>query len=176
MDGSCNVKCNGNNKESCGGVWRISVFSVDCSGDPEPEPQTPPELINPCLNKSSVFASYPFCDYTLSLEDRVADAVSRMTMAEKINALGTGTSAIPSLGLPAYVTSLAHSSTHLLTYIHTHTHTHLSIQVQLVERSLEWCGIGKKHANNQVCISDYHRNEFQSYNVEKDWSSDWKGS
>jgi hypothetical protein len=123
MDGSCNVKCNGNNKESCGGVWRISVFSVDCSGDPEPEPQTPPELINPCLNKSSVFASYPFCDYTLSLEDRVADAVSRMTMAEKINALGTGTSAIPSLGLPAYVTSLAHSSTHLLTYIHTHTHT-----------------------------------------------------
>ena len=61
-----------------------------------------PELINPCLNKSSVFASYPFCDSTLSLDERVADAVSRMSMAEKINALGTGTSAIPSLGLPAY--------------------------------------------------------------------------
>ena len=61
-----------------------------------------PELINPCLNKSSVFASYPFCDNTLSLDARVTDAVSRMTMEEKINALGTGTSAIPSLGLPAY--------------------------------------------------------------------------
>ena len=40
----------------------------------------------------------PFCDSTLSLEARVKDAVSRMTLAEKISALGTKTGEIKSLG------------------------------------------------------------------------------
>lgn len=50
----------------------------------------------------SKFAGLPFCNYTLSIEVRAADAVARLTTAEKINALGTNTGQLPSLGLNAY--------------------------------------------------------------------------
>lgn len=72
------------------------------NGAPEATPKTSPELINPCLDKTSKFASMPFCNSTLSIDERVADAVSRMTIKEKIGALGTGSPAIESLGLPSY--------------------------------------------------------------------------
>lgn len=98
----CSATCSGGPTETCGGNWAISVFSVKCSGDPEPAPKQAPLLQNPCLDKSSKFASMPFCDPTLPIDERVRDAVSRMTVAEKINALGTDTAAIASLGLPAY--------------------------------------------------------------------------
>ena len=37
-DSDCGTKCSGNNKEACGGEWRIGVFDVSCSGDPVPQP------------------------------------------------------------------------------------------------------------------------------------------
>lgn len=99
---SCGVPCSGNGKQKCGGFWFISVFDVKCSGDPEPAPKQPPEMVNPCIDKTSKFASMPFCNSSLSLDERVADAVGRMTISEKIGALGTATPAIPSLGLLSY--------------------------------------------------------------------------
>ena len=48
------------------------------------------------------WAAMPFCDATLDIDARVADAVARLSLAEKISALGTGTGALPSLGLPPY--------------------------------------------------------------------------
>ena len=59
-----------------------------------------PRLVNPCLN--ATFKSAKFCDPTVGLDDRAADIVSRLTIAEKINALGTNTGALPSVGLPPY--------------------------------------------------------------------------
>eukprot|EP00931_Biecheleriopsis_adriatica_P051458 TRINITY_DN29844_c0_g1_i2.p1 TRINITY_DN29844_c0_g1~~TRINITY_DN29844_c0_g1_i2.p1 ORF type:complete len:805 (+),score=148.68 TRINITY_DN29844_c0_g1_i2:44-2416(+) len=59
-------------------------------------------LHNPCLDPEGTFASMPFCNASLALDLRVADAVSRMSLKEKISALGTSTPPIPSLGLPAY--------------------------------------------------------------------------
>mmetsp|Transcript_23199 Transcript_23199/g.65835 ORF Transcript_23199/g.65835 Transcript_23199/m.65835 type:complete len:902 (+) Transcript_23199:68-2773(+) len=98
----CRTSCNGNGTQTCGGEWRVLVYTVQCSGAPEPRPKEPPEMVNPCLDKGGKFASMPFCDPTLPIDDRVSDAVGRMTLPEKIGALGTGTPAIPSLGLPAY--------------------------------------------------------------------------
>ncbi|CAE8728305.1 unnamed protein product, partial [Polarella glacialis] len=57
-------------------------------------------MVNPCL--SGQFASMPFCDVTLPLDARVADAVGRLTLSEKISALNTGGGPLPSLGMPPY--------------------------------------------------------------------------
>ena len=87
----CESKCNGNTSQSCGGDWAISIFEVKCSGAPEPPPRLQPELVNPCLKMP--FSQLPFCNVTLSIDIRVADAISRMTLPEKIGALGTDTPA-----------------------------------------------------------------------------------
>ena len=44
----------------------------------------------------------PFCDYTLDINTRAKDAVSRLSLSEKISALGTNTPPLKSLGLPSY--------------------------------------------------------------------------
>ena len=98
----CNKPCTGDEHEHCGGFWRLSVFSFSCSGKPVPVPKGPPLLLNPCLNKTAPWAKQPWCDPTLPIDDRVADMVSRMTLAEKIDSLDTTAHAIDSLGLPAY--------------------------------------------------------------------------
>ena len=98
----CNEPCSANDKEKCGGYWHLGVYAVTCSGTPVPEPKGPPRLVNPCANKTSPFASQPWCDATLPIDARVADMVSRMTIAEKIDSLDTTAKAIPSLGLNAY--------------------------------------------------------------------------
>jgi beta-glucosidase-like glycosyl hydrolase len=61
-----------------------------------------PWLNNPCINASSAMSSLPWCDYTLSVDVRAADAVSRLSLSEKINALGTNTGPLDSLELNAY--------------------------------------------------------------------------
>ena len=57
-------------------------------------------LVNPCLN--ATFKSATFCDVTKGIDERSADIVKRLTIIEKIDALGTGTGPLPSVGLPAY--------------------------------------------------------------------------
>ncbi len=93
----CGMRCQGYGNETCGGDWRISVFPVQCSGPPVPPPPERPYLVNPCRNASSPFAAMPFCNATLPIDQRIADAVKRMTLEQKINALGSYTSAIDSL-------------------------------------------------------------------------------
>ena len=59
-----------------------------------------PWLVNPCVMDE--FSSADFCDVTLPIDERVKDAIQRMTLEEKIAALGSDTPEIPSLGLNAY--------------------------------------------------------------------------
>ena len=47
-------------------------------------------------------STWPVCNTQLSLDARSADIVSRLTIADKISALGTGTPALNSVGLPSY--------------------------------------------------------------------------
>ena len=91
----CSAPCRGTPHERCGGDWRIAVFNVSCSGTRVPPPYEAPLMNNPCLN--GTFAALPFCDPKLPIDVRVADAVKRMTLDEKINALGTNTHAIKSV-------------------------------------------------------------------------------
>ena len=46
--------------------------------------------------------SYPFQNPTLSIEERVDDLVSRMTLEEKVGQMQNEAPAIPRLGIPAY--------------------------------------------------------------------------
>lgn len=62
-----------------------------------------PELINPCLDKSRPFAAMPFCNFSLPLHERVADAVSRLSQQDKLQMFLTNNPPLPALGLPAYV-------------------------------------------------------------------------
>jgi hypothetical protein len=62
-------------------------------------PITP--LFNPCVG-STAWSQQPWCDPTLPIDVRVADMVSRMTIAEKIANLDTEAPAIASLGLNSY--------------------------------------------------------------------------
>ena len=43
----------------------------------------------------------PFCDKTLSYDDRAADLVNRMTLLEKQSLLDNDAAAVPRLGIPA---------------------------------------------------------------------------
>ncbi|MBA7590461.1 Xylan 1,4-beta-xylosidase [subsurface metagenome] len=45
---------------------------------------------------------YPFQNADLSIDDRVNDLVSRMTLEEKISQMQNGSGAIPRLGIPEY--------------------------------------------------------------------------
>jgi beta-glucosidase-like glycosyl hydrolase len=44
----------------------------------------------------------PFCDASLDVESRITDAISRMTLDDKIAALSTSWNPIAGLGLPSY--------------------------------------------------------------------------
>eukprot|EP00937_MAST-01D_sp_MAST-1D-sp2_P000103 g103.t1 len=59
-------------------------------------------LNNPCIDSSANFSLMPWCNHLLPIDVRVADMVSRMTIAEKIAQLDTEAPAIASLGLAPY--------------------------------------------------------------------------
>lgn len=103
---NCKMACS-DPKEICGGNDAIGVFSFKCSGAPVPAPKPPPppppcclkepcnnppgsacasELYNPCIVPDSPQSKMPFCNSTLPIDVRAADAVNRMTVAEKMYA------------------------------------------------------------------------------------------
>lgn len=96
------VACNSDPNEKCGGNWRLDVFKFTCSGSPVPKPTPPAYINNPCLNKTGAFASQPWCDASLPMDERVKDMISRLSLAEKIGALDTTAPPLPSLGLNKY--------------------------------------------------------------------------
>eukprot|EP01013_Petalomonas_cantuscygni_P003871 TRINITY_DN14118_c0_g1_i1.p1 TRINITY_DN14118_c0_g1~~TRINITY_DN14118_c0_g1_i1.p1 ORF type:complete len:810 (-),score=165.70 TRINITY_DN14118_c0_g1_i1:209-2638(-) len=57
-------------------------------------------LKNPCLE--SPYKEQMWCDPTKPLSSRIDDLVSRLTLKEKIAALGTDTPALPSVGMERY--------------------------------------------------------------------------
>ena len=121
----CDAACSANHAQTCGGSYLMDVFAFSCSGKPVPEPPQPPppppppkpctapfnsppgsacpsDLYNPCIVPGSPQSTMPFCNVTVPLQDRAADAVSRMTLAEKICNLGTDGCPIKALNLPTY--------------------------------------------------------------------------
>ena len=59
-------------------------------------------LVNPCINASSPYAKQLWCDSTKPIAARAKDAVSRLSLKEKVCSLDTGGCDNPSLGLPDY--------------------------------------------------------------------------
>eukprot|EP00325_Prymnesiales_sp_UTEX-LB-985_P000241 CAMPEP_0174703322 /NCGR_PEP_ID=MMETSP1094-20130205/7308_1 /TAXON_ID=156173 /ORGANISM="Chrysochromulina brevifilum, Strain UTEX LB 985" /LENGTH=773 /DNA_ID=CAMNT_0015901231 /DNA_START=17 /DNA_END=2338 /DNA_ORIENTATION=+ len=57
---------------------------------------------NPCLDSTQPYHAQPWCDTSLPIDTRVADMLSRMTMAEKLPNLDTGGAEIKSLNLAPY--------------------------------------------------------------------------
>ena len=47
-------------------------------------------LVNPCIDSSQPFAKQLWCDHTASIEARAKDAVSRLSLPEKVCSLDTG--------------------------------------------------------------------------------------
>ena len=90
----------------CGGNWRMDVFQFTCGAGPKTTPPAGPplnpDLVNPCLDTSQPYHLQPWCNASLGVEDRITDALQRMTVDEKVDNLGTGNARAPSLGLPWY--------------------------------------------------------------------------
>jgi beta-glucosidase-like glycosyl hydrolase len=59
-----------------------------------------PSTVNWCGTAPQ--SSWDICNYALSLDTRSADIVQRLSLSDKIQALGTGTPALNSIGLPSY--------------------------------------------------------------------------
>jgi len=62
----------------------------------------PNGLNNPCMDSTGPYHAQPWCNVTLDIDVRVADMISRMTIAEKIPTLDTSAPGIQSLGLNGY--------------------------------------------------------------------------
>ena len=55
-----------------------------------------------CVSVIHAQPSFPFRDEHRSIDSRVADLISRLTLEEKISLLGYNSKAVPRLGIPAY--------------------------------------------------------------------------
>lgn len=55
-----------------------------------------------CDKTLSATSKFPFCNTSLSYQDRAKDLVSRLTLQEKVKQLVSGSAGIPRLGVPAY--------------------------------------------------------------------------
>lgn len=98
--GDCNIPCPANASETCGGNYRLSVFSIAC--DPPIPPPGPPLAPGPACSQPET-RGLPFCDTALPLTARVSDLVGRLTLAEIGPQLTARNSpAIPRLGIPPF--------------------------------------------------------------------------
>jgi beta-D-xylosidase 4 len=55
-----------------------------------------------CNKRESTTSQFPFCNTTLSNEDRAKDLVSRLTLQEKVQQLVNSATGISRLGVPQY--------------------------------------------------------------------------
>ena len=137
-----------------------------------------------------------WCDPTVPIDERVDDMVSRMTLAEKIPNLDSGAPGIPSLGLNGY-NWLVLTVLRLPAYLHARVpvrnqprrggarHPTLTWRVVLafvmricgtqVVRSVDWRCIRPRHPDDQVCIPDHDRDEFQPDALAADRPADRQG-
>jgi hypothetical protein len=70
----CNAACPGDHSQNCGGIFRMNVFQGTCSGLPPQPPPSPPLPAGPACSQAEVKAM-PFCDPTISIDERVTDLV-----------------------------------------------------------------------------------------------------
>jgi hypothetical protein len=92
-DGDCSMKCLGAQNETCGGDFRIQVFTASCVKGPDVNPHT-------CASEPAL--SSVWCDHTCDTDTRVAALIAALRPSEKAGLLVNGASAVPRLGLPAY--------------------------------------------------------------------------
>ncbi len=88
------------------GLWLLLLCSA-ASGQISMEPETPQPPPTPEQIKAA--AALPFRDASLSIEQRVNDLVSRLTLEEKVAQTLDRATAIPRLDIPAYNWSFQHS-------------------------------------------------------------------
>ena len=93
----CGLACPTNVSEACGGNYRLSTYTAACDG-PIPIPLAP----GPACSQPET-KGLNFCNTSLPLEDRVADLVGRINLAEIGPQLTARFSpAIPRLGVNAF--------------------------------------------------------------------------
>eukprot|EP00045_Choanoeca_perplexa_P007877 m.72413 g.72413 ORF g.72413 m.72413 type:complete len:871 (+) comp14259_c0_seq1:160-2772(+) len=98
----CNVPCPGNTSQNCGGVSRMNVYQGSCSNVPPQPPPSPPLPSGPACSQAAV-KDLPFCDPTISIDERVTDLVDRLSIWEAGAQLTARQSpGIPRLGLPPF--------------------------------------------------------------------------
>jgi hypothetical protein len=99
----CSLPCpagGGAGAPPCGGSYRLALYNSTCTG-PMPPPPGPGLNGTACSQPES--AAWAFCNKTLTVEERVADLVSRLTLYEIGPQLTARHSpAIPRLGIPSY--------------------------------------------------------------------------
>ena len=79
----------------CGGAIHIATSSSSSSSSTGPR--------YPCNSQNEPATStYPFCNKSLPLAERVVDLVSRMTLDEKVAQLINSASGVARLGIPPY--------------------------------------------------------------------------
>ena len=80
-------------------LFFIIIFCTTLSLSLSQPPLYPPQHSHACVPP---FDGFPFCDTSLAVEDRVADLIQRLTLAEKVSMTYDLGSPVLRLGLPAY--------------------------------------------------------------------------
>ena len=102
-DSKCNSTCTGDDTEKCGGTDAITLLNFTCTGKRIPN-------YKGCENKVS--KSLPYCNTSLTVDQRVSWILANLTLDEKIamispqsslgDVCGDHTSGKASIGLPNY--------------------------------------------------------------------------
>ena len=99
-DDQCGNKCAGTSTSNCGGSWAASVYWVGSGPGPAvPPPPPPPDAgppgphVAPPAPKPTFDCdpTWPMCNTSLSLDERVSDFMSSLSTADKLGILGQQT-------------------------------------------------------------------------------------
>ena len=115
----CDTPCSGDKAETCGGTDALQLLNFTCTGKILPN-------YKGCAN--TVSKALPYCDTTLSVDERVAWLMHNFTLDEKIAMIspqpslgetcGDHTAGKDSIGLPAYFW-LVEANTNIAAACHT---------------------------------------------------------
>ena len=111
----CSMLCPGGGSPSCGANNRMALYNITCDS---PMPAPPGPSLNGSVCTQPETRDLPFCDVSLTFEERTRDLVSRITMGEAGRQLtARNAPAIPRLGIPAYYwgTNFVHGITNPVT-------------------------------------------------------------
>jgi hypothetical protein len=99
---SCSQPCSGNASQTCGANNLLQLFNFSCSGPLPPAP-VGPALGNGTACSQPEVQGLPFCNASLSFEERASDLVGRIALVEIGPQLtARAAPAIPRLGIPPF--------------------------------------------------------------------------